>query len=1198
LLRSLLPILFCAALPLAAAAQQALPLEEGSPFYLQAFAPEAYGAHGQNWEVVQDRRGLVYVANTHGVLEYDGRTWRRIGLPEADDQAVRSLALTRSGTVFVGGVGEVGYLAPDAAGQLGYASLLGHLREEDRGFADVWTTHALGDTVFFQSFDRLFRWDGRRMTAWASATRFHKAFAVEGALYVREEDVGLQRLEGDRLVLVPGGAQFAWESVYAVLPHPAGLLVGTRTQGLFLLNAAGARPYRTEADAYLGAYRPYNAVVLEGASGDAGRRYVVGTFGGGAVLLDAAGRLLRVYREDAGIAPDALVLDARLDRQGGLWLALNDGLLRVDVLTPLTRFGLAHGLRGTVYDVVRHGGALFAGTSTGLYRLVPGAPSLGGDGQPRYARFEPVAGIPEQVWALLPDAAGLLAATSDGVYLLREGGPQILRADKAFALYRSPSNPGRLFVGLKDGLAVLERAGGTWAEVHVVDALGGEVRSLEEDAGGRLWVALLSGGLRRLTWPAGPAAAPRIEAFGPAEGVPEGAHSVRALYGRVAVIAREGVFWVEDGPPPAFRRSDRMAAALAGREIVALSEGRDGRAWVYDGTTLAALTPEAGGRYRDTTPAALRFRGARYNAIYEEPDGTVWLGTEEGLLRYDPRMPKGYEAPYAVQLRAVRGRGGDLLFGGAFGGRHLAAVQADGDFLVLPYARNAVRFEYAAPAYNLPEGTEFQYLLEGFDDGWSAWSREGHTAYTNLPEHRHYRFRVRARNAQGVVSAEAVFAFRVLPPWYRTWWAYALYALAFGVALWGFSAWRLRAHREALEEQRMLNQRLDRMNARLAETNDRLRRADKLKDELLANTTHELRTPLTAILGFSGVLQDQGTPEQRELAYGIHRSGQRLLETVNGLLDMARLQADLLELRPAPVDVAEVARDVLAMLQPLAEERGLFLRLMPEGLTVPAVTDRYAVERVLINLASNALKFTKTGGITVLLDADDDVVRLTVRDTGIGIAPDFMPYLFDAFRQASTGFSRSHEGSGLGLAIVQRVVELLGGRIMVESKPGWGSTFAVVFPRHLTAGDGALVRVPVRPYSPVSEPVLDGARVLALAADPETQARLRVFIGDLCTLVVADHPPLLLREAKAVPFDVVLVERRAGEGEGACATLAAIRALPGYARIPVALLADGAAGEAPCAVQPDHVLALPLERGALLQLLEALLTRADGALAP
>src|SRR5690606_10736661 len=540
---------------------------------------------------------------------------------------------------------------------------------------------------------------------------------------------------------------------------------------------------------------------------------------------------------------------------------------------------------------------------------------------------------------------------------------------------------------------------------------------------------------------------------------------------------------------------------------------------------------------------------------------------------------------------------------------------------------------------------------------WSAWSKEDHTEFTNLPEHRHYTFRVRARNAQGVLGEEAAFAFRVLPPWHRTWWAYALYVLAFSVVLWGFSTWRIRAHQRDLEEERMLNQRLDRMNARLAETNERLRRADKLKDDLLANTSHELRTPLTAILGFSAVLREEGDEDQRELAHAIHRSGQRLLETVNGLLDMAKLQANLLELRPAALDVAEVARDVLAMLRPLAEERGLYLRLLPaalavpavtdryalarilinltsnvlkspdrvgvtvllvgardvlamlrplaeerglylrllpEALAVPAVTDRYALERILITLTSNALKFTDRGGVTDLLDGDGDEVSITVRDTGIGMEAEFLPHLFDAFKQASTGYSRSHEGSGLGLTIVKRVVELLGGHIGVESTPGEGTTFEVVLPRHLGSGDGAPARTTGGPFLHVSEPVLGGARLLALASTAETQERLRAFVGDLCTLVVAETPRAALREAKAAPFDVVLVERRAGDGEDACEVLAAIRALPGYARIPVTVLTDAPDGGT-CAVQPDHVLALPLERDPLLQRLEALLTRADGA---
>ena len=718
---------------------------------------------------------------------------------------------------------------------------------------------------------------------------------------------------------------------------------------------------------------------------------------------------------------------------------------------------------------------------------------------------------------------------------------------------------------------------------------------MEEDGAGRLWVAPLLGGLKRLTWRPEAPSEPRIATFGEAEGLPGGILSVRSLGERLAVGGLEGVYVLQEDQRPPFRLSAPLADVLAGDEIVAISEGPSGHVWIYDGESVRMLRPEASG-YRDVTPSVLHLHGARLLAIYEEADGTVWFGGESGLLRYDPRTAKDYAVPYAAQIRGVLGRPSDLLFGGAFGDGRLSSEQTSKDVLILPYERNGLRFEYAAPAYNLPEGTEFQYLLEGFEEAWSAWSGEDHTEFTNLPEHRNYRFRVRARNAQGVIGEEAVFAFRVLPPWYRTWWAYAIYLVGAGGLVWGISGWRLREHRRALESERMLSLRLERMNTRLAETNERLRRADKLKDDLLANTSHELRTPLTSILGFSSVLQEEGEEDQRELATAIHRSGQRLLDTVNGLLDMAKLQANLLELRPVELDLAEVARDVLGMLRPLAEERGLYLCLMPDDLAVPATADRYAFERILINLVSNAIKFTPSGGVTVLLDGTDEDVVLTVRDTGIGMDEAFLPHLFDAFKQASSGYSRSHEGSGLGLTIVKRVVELMGGRISVTSAVDEGTTFEVVMPRRTLAGGHTAGAN--RPFIHVSEPVLDGARLLAVVTDPQTQEELRRLVGDLCTLVVVDSPAEAVREAKVLPFDVVIVEDPGGAG-GAVPQL---RALPGYARVPAVILSapaggDGAPSDAEAEPADASVLALPLERTRLLHCLEMLLTRADRALA-
>ena len=219
----------------------------------------------------------------------------------------------------------------------------------------------------------------------------------------------------------------------------------------------------------------------------------------------------------------------------------------------------------------------------------------------------------------------------------------------------------------------------------------------------------------------------------------------------------------------------------------------------------------------------------------------------------------------------------------------------------------------------------------------------------------------------------------------------------------------------------------------------------RLKSAFLANMSHEIRTPLTGILGFADLLAEELEGEHRDYVEFIERSGRRLLDTLNSVLDLSRLQADHVQPEMRPIDLTDEAREVVRLLTPLAADRGLTLRLHAPEAPVYALLDRTCINRVVTNLVGNALKFTEQGGVDVVVEASGERPRLIVRDTGIGIAPDFLPYLFDEFRQASQGEARSHEGSGLGLAITQRLVGLMGADIDVESEVGAGSAFTVHF---------------------------------------------------------------------------------------------------------------------------------------------------------
>ncbi len=220
-----------------------------------------------------------------------------------------------------------------------------------------------------------------------------------------------------------------------------------------------------------------------------------------------------------------------------------------------------------------------------------------------------------------------------------------------------------------------------------------------------------------------------------------------------------------------------------------------------------------------------------------------------------------------------------------------------------------------------------------------------------------------------------------------------------------------------------------------------------LKSTLLANMSHEIRTPLTAILGFSDVLASEVDGELLDHVTLIRKSGKRLMETLNSVLDLAKIRSGNLMLNPVAIDANREAEKSVALLMPQAYMKGLALRLDTTDERAFVSADRGALDRVLANLLSNAIKFTDRGYVELSVDVCPEHVRFTVADSGVGIDPQCLPRIFEEFRQESEGITRKHEGSGLGLAITKQLVELMGGTIDVTSRPHEGSTFTVTLPR-------------------------------------------------------------------------------------------------------------------------------------------------------
>src|SRR5690606_110358 len=327
---------------------------------------------------------------------------------------------------------------------------------------------------------------------------------------------------------------------------------------------------------------------------------------------------------------------------------------------------------------------------------------------------------------------------------------------------------------------------------------------------------------------------------------------------------------------------------------------------------------------------------------------------------------------------------------------------------------------------------------------WSGWSQETQRDFTNLPEG-DYRFRVLARNIYGQISEESTFAFTILPPWYRTWWAYLFYGLTAGAIVgltvrWGSA----RLRREKAELETIVKDR----TSQLERQAEQLKEMDKAKSRLFANISHEFRTPLTLIKGPVSELLKTGDGMLRPAdVQMIDRNADRLMRLVNQLLDLSKLDAGNMAFEPQVGDINQFLRSLASAFCSHAEQRSVTYQIAIPAGTRYVAFDPDKVEKIVYNLLSNAFKFTPDHGlVTMKAVHENEQLKLTVIDSGRGIPTEMLPNIFDRFFQADNSETREQEGTGIGLALTKELAQLMGGSVSVQSTPGLGSYFTVTLP--------------------------------------------------------------------------------------------------------------------------------------------------------
>ncbi|QJD97742.1 transcriptional regulator [Mucilaginibacter robiniae] len=731
----------------------------GVPF-IQNYTKALYQAGNQNWSVTKDEHGIMYFGNSDGLLTYDGQYWQLYHMP--NQLIVRSVAADGKGKIYAGGFGEFGYWQNNAQGFLKYHSLINLVPAKYLPNEEIWKIYVDKERVLFQTFSSIYIYEKGRIEVVKSSQSYLFLLKASNRFFVEQVGLGLFELKSNKLSYIPGSNVLSNSVVLSVLPYQSGnFLIGTAKDGLFIYNGQAVVPFTSPVNSFLKTYQLNNGSYIQN------KYYAYGTILNGVVIIDTAGNVVQHVNKLSGLHNNT-VLGLYTDNNQNLWAALDNGIDRIELNSPLYFYQDKTGKFGTVYSSIIYNDKIYLGTNQGLFYSDWKNKN---NGLFKALDFNIISGSQGQVWNLSLIDGRLLCGHNNGTYEVNGTSLKTLSSVSGGWTIKK-SNSAQLIQGTYNGLVIYKKdASGNWIFSHQISGFTQPTIYVEQDNEGYLWVSHAYKGVYRIKLNHDLTKAESIKYYDEHYNLPSSYNINVFKLNNDLVYSTEAGFYTYDHITDKFYRYTQLNKMLGtfatSNKVIQASSNQY---WFINHGHVALADLSIAGKIKIDSNRFSVLNGQmvqHYENISRINDYLYLISVDDGFVIYNNQgdNQQKYAALPKVLIRKVQNTTNKVV-----------TLSENGTSEIeLPFNKNSVRIYYSFPLYQQSK-IRFRYILDGYSKTWSEWSTESQKDFTNLNPGTYY-FKVKAQVDGKNVSDETSIKIVVLSPWYSSRIAIIIYLL-------------------------------------------------------------------------------------------------------------------------------------------------------------------------------------------------------------------------------------------------------------------------------------------------------------------------------------------------------------------------------------------------------------------------------------